>query len=454
MFILLLTAAFMLTALQFVQLANANVIPVPERLPVNQAYFRSDGSIDPPTLPIERSGNTYALKESILNCSITIERDNIVIDGASFSMSIPSYGEKGADGQVKSAPALIQIINRTHITVKNFVFHNAAESITVWNSSYVIIEKNRITNCNWIYLRLCTHCSILSNIMENNNHGLYGYDNNHIEIKYNKISGSNWHGIILESLTNSNIIGNVFDGNNGQAICYLGLDNRVIGNVFQNNEGGILSYVENNEIHHNNFINNYNDNHYNDISINAPNVLDDGKEGNYWSSNHNNQPFVIASVFVRDNESNVDHFPRTIPYIFDYQSPVVSIFSPENKTYSNGDLAINFSASEEISRTSYNLDGNEGIELQQDTVLTGLSEGTHHLTVYVEDAFGNVGASQTIAFTVAKPELPASFTVVPVVAIAVVAVIVAAGLLVYFKKRKPRAANSDSFSHVNQASQV
>jgi parallel beta-helix repeat protein len=434
MFILLFSAVFMLTILQFVQLANANAIPVPERLPVNQAYIRSDGSIDPPTLPIERSDNTYALKESILNWSITIERDNVVIDGANFLMSIPSYGEKGSDGQVKSVPALIQIANRTHITVKNFVFQNAATAITVWNSSYVIIEQNRITNCNWIYLRLCTHCSVLSNIMENNNHGLYGYDNNNIEIKYNKIYGSSWHGIILDFLGNSSIIGNVFDGNNGQAICYLGLDNRVIGNVFKNNEGGILSFVENNEIHHNNFINNYNDNHYRDISINAPNVLDDGKEGNYWSSNHNSQPFVIASVFVRDNESNVDHFPRTIPYIFDYQSPVVSVFSPENKTYSNGDLSINFSASEEISRASFILDGNESIELQQDTVLTGLSEGTHHLTVYAEDAFGNVGASQTITLTIAKSESDVSPIVsIAAVSIAVVALVVFAGLLVYHK---------------------
>jgi parallel beta-helix repeat protein len=436
MFILILTAAFMLTALQFVQLANANVIPIPERLPVNQAYIRSDGSIDPPTLPIERSGNTYALKESILNYSITIQKDNIVIDGTRFLMSIPSYGGKGADGQVKSVPALIQITDRTHITVKNFVFQNAAAAITVWNSSHIIIEQNRMTNCNWIYLRLCTHCSILSNIMENNNHGLYGYDNNHIEIKYNQIFGSSWHGIILESLTNSNIIGNVFEGNNGQAICYLGLNNRVIGNVFQNNEGGILSYVENNEIHHNNFINNYYDNRYNDISINAPNVLDDGKEGNYWSSNHNSSPFVIASVFVRDNESNVDHFPRTSPYIFDYQSPVVLVSSPENKTYSNGDLAINFTVSEEISRTSYNFDGNESIKLQKDTILTGLSEGTHQLTIYAEDAFGNLGSSPTIAFTIAKPELEI-FPVVPFAAVSVVSIaLVAAGLLVYHKKHK------------------
>jgi hypothetical protein len=58
----------------------------------------------------------------------------------------------------------------------------------------------------------------------------------------------------------------------------------------------------------------------------------------------------------------------------------------------------------------------------------------HNITVYAQDTFGNIGSSQTIRFTIAKPE-PESFPVVPVAAIAVVAVIVA-GLLVYHKKHK------------------
>jgi len=275
--------------------------------------------------------------------------------------------------------------------------------------------------------------------MENNNHGLYGYDNDHIEIKYNQIVRSSWHAVILEFMSNSSIIGNIFAENSGQGICYLGSGNRVIGNVFRDNEGGILSYVEGNEIHHNNFINNgYGDDH-SDIAINAPNILDDGKEGNYWNNNHNSQPLVIPSVFIRDNESNVDHFPRTSPYIFDYQPPVVSLFSPENKTYNYGDLAINFTASEEISRTSYSLDENESIAMQKDTNLTGLSKGTHHLTVYAEDAFGNIGSSQTITFTIAKPESLETFPTVPVAAVsavsAAVAVVACVAVFLYSRER-------------------
>ena len=395
MLILILSlAASIVTTISSIDLTKANAIFPPERLPVNQAYIRSDGSIDPPTLPIERSGNTYILKQSIVNYSIAVEKDDIVVDGSDFSLSIPSYGEKGADGQVKSVPALIDVSSRANVTVRNFKFHHAATAISAINSSNIDIVENEIFDCSFIYLHSCIHCSVIKNVMENNTHGLYGYEIDQIEIKYNQIRGSSWHAVILEFMSNSKIIGNIFAENNGQGICYLGSNNRVIGNVFQDNEGGILSYVEDNEIHHNNFINNRED-----IAINAPNILDDGKEGNYWSSNQYSKPLVIPSVFIRDNASNIDNFPRTTPYTFDYKPPVLSVISPENKTYTTGNLAVNFTASEEISKATYSLDGNQTVPLQDDSVLTGLSEGIHDLTVYAEDMFGNEGTS-TVSFAV------------------------------------------------------
>jgi multisubunit Na+/H+ antiporter MnhC subunit len=69
--------------------------------------------------------------------------------------------------------------------------------------------------------------------------------------------------------------------------------------------------------------------------------------------------------------------------------------------------------------------------------LTGLSEGSHNLTVYAADAYGsaaNIGASETINFTIAKTEpFP---TALVITASGASLAIVAAALLVYFKKRK------------------
>jgi len=58
-----------------------------------------------------------------------------------------------------------------------------------------------------------------------------------------------------------------------------------------------------------------------------------------------------------------------------------------------------------------------------------LLSGVHNIRVYANDTTGNIVSSETIYFNVEAPE---SFPVVPIVA---AAVIVAAGLLVYFKKR-------------------
>jgi hypothetical protein len=78
------------------------------------------------------------------------------------------------------------------------------------------------------------------------------------------------------------------------------------------------------------------------------------------------------------------------------------------------------------------------VTVTEDTMLAGLSEGTHTLTVYAEDITGNVGTSETISFTVdtaSEPEQEPYQTTIFIVSIVLVAIIGIA-LLVYFKKRK------------------
>ena len=66
-----------------------------------------------------------------------------------------------------------------------------------------------------------------------------------------------------------------------------------------------------------------------------------------------------------------------------------------------------------------------------------MTNGFHSITVYANDTFGDMGASETITFTIAIPE-PTPFPTAPVAAVsgASAVVVVGAGLLVYFKKRK------------------
>lgn len=122
--------------------------------------------------------------------------------------------------------------------------------------------------------------------------------------------------------------------------------------------------------------------------------------------------------------SNVNFTVDTVP-------PNVLVLSIENKIYDAPDLPLNFTVSEPTSKMSYVLDGQDDVTVDGNTTLTGLTEGEHTITVYVWDAAGNVGASETLTFTVE------SFPAVPVAVASLGSIaVVGVGLLVYFKKRK------------------
>jgi hypothetical protein len=126
-----------------------------------------------------------------------------------------------------------------------------------------------------------------------------------------------------------------------------------------------------------------------------------------------------------------------VNFVVDATSPKVSVLSLENKTYDTSDLPFSFSVNEPVSQMAYSLDGQENVTITGNTTLSGLSFGAHNVTVYATDNAGNTGTSQTITFTIAKPELqsepfPTPMFIAPMGAVAVVGI----GLLVYFKKRK------------------
>jgi N-acetylneuraminic acid mutarotase len=120
-------------------------------------------------------------------------------------------------------------------------------------------------------------------------------------------------------------------------------------------------------------------------------------------------------------------------YLLATTPPKISLLSPLNQTYNNSTVVLVFTEDKSVDWRSYSLDGKANITLTGNTTLTGLSSGLHYITVYAEDTFGNVGASETVWFEVLEP-FPTTLVVASVITVAVVCV----GLLVYFKKRKRR----------------
>lgn len=136
----------------------------------------------------------------------------------------------------------------------------------------------------------------------------------------------------------------------------------------------------------------------------------------------------LSSVEVQAN-SSVD---------FNVALPVPIIIAPENIIYNESSVPFAFTVdTSAASWIGYSLDGKGNITIAGNSTLTGFSNGEHNITVYANDTFGYIAASQTVNFTVALPPEMKSFPTVTVAAVSgVAAVVVIAGLMVYFKKRK------------------
>ena len=84
----------------------------------------------------------------------------------------------------------------------------------------------------------------------------------------------------------------------------------------------------------------------------------------------------------------------------DSTPPIISILSPENKTYDVNDISLTFTINESTSWIGYSLDGQANVTITGNTTLSGLSNGSHSLIVYANDTAGNTGASEIIYFSV------------------------------------------------------
>jgi len=83
----------------------------------------------------------------------------------------------------------------------------------------------------------------------------------------------------------------------------------------------------------------------------------------------------------------------------DSTPPAVSILTPQNTTYPTSDILLNFTVNEATDWMGYSLD-NQANEMILGNTTIQVSEGQHNLVVYANDTVGNMGASDTVWFTV------------------------------------------------------
>jgi len=213
-------------------------------------YIRADGSIDPPDAPITTYDNiTYTLTDNITNSGdgIVVERDNIVIDGASFTLEGTSVG-KG-----------ICLSGRSNVTIKSITISKFKYGIYLDHSNYNTISGTVIrNNGNGIHAKAFSNSHnnrIFENILSNNFYGLYSeyyfYNNS---IFKNNIIG-NHYGILLYIYCSGNdIIENYIAGNEHFGIGATNSANNISANVITNcgSAGIYLDYCGGNHVIENN----------------------------------------------------------------------------------------------------------------------------------------------------------------------------------------------------------
>jgi hypothetical protein len=159
-----------------------------------------------------------------------------------------------------------------------------------------------------------------------------------------------------------------------------------------------------------------------------PNAIQIGDSGIF------NVPYTI-------NTQNIDRYPLTQPFNSEFYTPKIppkiSIISPVNEAFNEAfnesSVPLLFTVDKQVSWLGYSLDGHDNVTVSGNTTISELTRGLHNVTVYAKSTFGNEGASETVAFTVAFESFPTVHVLVVSVATATV---VCVALLVYFKKRR------------------
>ncbi len=337
---------------------------------LGSVYINPDGSVTG-TSNIQRNGNLYTLTGNISG-GIQVQKSGIIIDGAGYTVKGNGTG-RGIDltNGVGQDPSRSIISN---VTLKNLRIEGFDSGILTLGGGNHTFFNNYIANCNGACIDL---------------------------------GGSSYNNITYCTIVGTSISMN-----------YQSNYNSVTKNNFL--ESGVMVWLSGYETVDRNYWSGYNGRDADGDGIgDTPHIRIVGNETLYIDYHP-----LMKPVNISDGE---------IPPIPDTMPPTISIISPQNKTYTVNNVSLTFTVSESTPWIGYSLDRQTNVTITKNETLTGISEGSHSLTIYAEDEAGNTGVSETIYFTIAKnEELPIMWVMVAITITAIGAV----ALIVYFRKIK------------------
>ena len=328
LFILLISLAISLFSIQSANAQNSSA----------SIYITDDGSVVG-TSSIKRIENTYMLTEN-LSGTIIVEKDNIVLDGAGYTLQGSGNSTPTEYGQYNGPEETgITLIGRTNVVVKNFQITLFSKAIVLNSSTFNTVMNNNIIFGGYpaaIYIENSSNNKILSNSIGKNLNTAIWLNNSDSNIVSGNSLSQNSAGIIVShswgvTSSNNTISENVLDGPAGIWISgsantvthnmirggtpniwlrdndntvtqnlilegYYGIQIESTGNLIVENtiERSALAAIRTipssifpNSIYRNNFINNTKNIIYDLPQYPTPEIphfnFDNGREGNYWS---------------------------------------------------------------------------------------------------------------------------------------------------------------------------
>lgn len=219
---------------------------------------------------------------------------NTIIENNFFNDSLfvyDSYHNKVENNNVNDKP-LVYLEDESDKTITN------AGQVILVNCNNILVENTNLSNIDvGIELWGANNCKISNNECSNNHRvGIYLYESSSNTITSNSVISNEFDGIVTYSsnfnnISRNNVILNNKDGINldsgGITLRFNSNNNIISGNKIALNmyHGIKLGTSNNNTIYHNNFIDNYAEDNWN-------NLWDDGEFGNYWSDYRTRYPYA------------------------------------------------------------------------------------------------------------------------------------------------------------------
>ncbi|GEM_PF-3397734 len=206
-------------------------------------YILSDGSIQTSgnvTVSIQQDGDVYTFTDDIGGYFLVVQRDNIVVDGAGYSLA--GQGERGVD-----------LSSRNNVTIKNLQIVSNFYGVYLSGASNNAISGNIIvSNSYGVYINQGSQNTISGNNVTNNGIGINIISSSKNVLRDNKMS--NDRNLAVYGGEDAHFDNDIDESNtvNGKKVYYLISESNLVINSVTFPDVGYLALVncQNISVHH------------------------------------------------------------------------------------------------------------------------------------------------------------------------------------------------------------